>query len=74
VIFKRQGIRRQRCCSLLGWNAQVLNVCSLSGDPQTVIDAGISVTGGTVAENEVKPGTREGHVAEWPNWEPTERL
>jgi uncharacterized cysteine cluster protein YcgN (CxxCxxCC family) len=46
----------------------------VSGDPETVVSAGISVTGRTVAENEVKPGTWEEHVAEWPNWEPAERL
>ena len=46
----------------------------VSGDPQTVVDAGISVKGRTVAEKEVKPGTWEDHVAEWPNWEPAEKL
>ena len=45
----------------------------VSGDPQTVIDAGISVTGRTMAETEVKPGTWEDHIAEWPEWEPPER-
>jgi uncharacterized cysteine cluster protein YcgN (CxxCxxCC family) len=46
----------------------------VSGDPETVVSAGISVRGRTVAEDEVKPGTWEDHVAEWPNWEPAEQL
>ena len=29
---------------------------------------------GTVAETEVKPGTWEDHVADWPEWEPPEEL
>ncbi|MEP7241646.1 MAG: YcgN family cysteine cluster protein, partial [Devosia sp.] len=46
----------------------------ISGDPQTVIDAGISVRDRTVAETEVRPGTWEEHVAEWPEYEPPETL
>jgi uncharacterized cysteine cluster protein YcgN (CxxCxxCC family) len=46
----------------------------ISGDPETVITAGISVKGRTVAEGEVKAGTWEDHIAEWPQYEPPERL
>jgi hypothetical protein len=46
----------------------------VSGDPETVVDAGISVRGRTVAEREVAPGTWEEHVADWPNWEPAEKV
>ena len=46
----------------------------VSGTPQTVIDAGISVRNRTVAETEVKPGTWEEHVAEWPEYEPPEEI
>jgi uncharacterized cysteine cluster protein YcgN (CxxCxxCC family) len=46
----------------------------ISGDPETVVTAGISVRGRTVAEDEVVPGTWEDHVADWPNWEPKERV
>ena len=37
-------------------------------------DAGISVRGRTVAETEVKAGTWEDHIADWPEWEPPEEL
>ncbi len=46
----------------------------ISGDPETVVTAGISVRGRTVAEDEVAPGTWEDHVADWPNWEPKEQV
>lgn len=46
----------------------------ISGDPTTVVTAGISARGRTIAESEVKPGTWEDHIADWPNWEPAERL
>ena len=46
----------------------------ISGDPETVVTAGISVRGRTVAEYEVAPGTWEDHVADWPNWEPKEQV
>lgn len=42
----------------------------ISGDPQTVIDAGISVRSRTVPESEVKPGEWEDHIAEWPSFDP----
>ncbi len=42
----------------------------VSGDPETVVTAGVSVRGRTVAEGEsVKPGEWEDHVADWPNWD-----
>lgn len=46
----------------------------VSGDPQTVIDAGISVQGRTVNEETVKPGEWESHLADWPNYEPPEEV
>jgi uncharacterized protein len=46
----------------------------VSGDPETVVAAGVSVRGRTVAEGEVQPGTWEEHVAEWPAFEPAEKL
>ncbi|MBK8085947.1 MAG: YcgN family cysteine cluster protein [Devosia sp.] len=46
----------------------------LSGDPQTVVDVGVSVRGRTVSELDVKPGEWEDHVADWPNWEPPESI
>jgi len=46
----------------------------VSGDPETVVAAGISVRGRTASESEVQPGTWEDHVADWPNWEPPEEL
>lgn len=38
----------------------------ISGDPDTVVQAGISVQGRTVAESEVRDGEWEDHVADWP--------
>ncbi len=46
----------------------------VSGDPQTVVDVGVSVRGRTVSELDVKPGQWEDHVADWPNWEPPESI
>ena len=46
----------------------------VSGDPETVVTAGVSVKGRTVAEGEVAPGTWEEHVADWPAWEPKEKV
>lgn len=42
----------------------------VSGDPNTVVAAGVSVRGLTVAEDEVEPDTWEDHEVEWPEWEP----
>ena len=46
----------------------------VSGDPDTVVAAGGSVRGRTVAESEVKPDEWEDHIADWPNWEPPDYL
>jgi uncharacterized cysteine cluster protein YcgN (CxxCxxCC family) len=46
----------------------------LTGDPRTVIDVGVSVRGRTVAGEEVDPDTWEEHIADWPNWEPPEKV
>lgn len=42
----------------------------VSGDPQTVIEAGISVKGRTISEDAVKPGEWEDHIAEWADTDP----
>lgn len=42
----------------------------VSGDPQTVVIAGVSVRGRTVAEQDVEPDTWEDHEVAWPEWEP----
>ncbi|HEY0920837.1 YcgN family cysteine cluster protein [Devosia sp.] len=46
----------------------------ISGDPETVIDAGVSVRGRTVPEDSVPPGEWEQHVADWPEWEPPDEI
>lgn len=42
----------------------------VSGDPNTVVVAGISVSGRTVAEGDVPPTEWEDHIATWPEWDP----
>lgn len=42
----------------------------ISGDPETVVEAGVSVRNRTVAEAEVEPGDWEDHAADWPDWVP----
>ena len=42
----------------------------ISGDPQTVIAAGVSVRGRTVAENDVDKDDWLRHAVDWPNWQP----
>ncbi len=42
----------------------------ISGDPETVKQAGISVLGRTVAETDVKSGEWVSHAVDWPDWEP----
>jgi uncharacterized protein len=42
----------------------------VSGDPQTVVDVGISICGRTVAEADVPEGEWENHIATWPDWDP----
>lgn len=44
----------------------------VSGDPNTVVQAGISVRDKTVAEADVKPGTWEDHIADWLDFDPDE--
>jgi len=44
----------------------------ISGDPQSVVQAGISVRGRTVGENEVAPGEWESHAADWPAFVPND--
>ena len=46
----------------------------VSGDPETVVTAGISVRGRTISEAKVRPGEWETHLADWPNWEPPDEL
>ena len=46
----------------------------VSGDPDTVHRAGISVRGRTISETKVAPGEWEDHLADWPNWEPPEEI
>ena len=46
----------------------------VSGDPETVVAAGVSVRGRTVPEQSVQPGEWESHVADWPEWEPPEEI
>ncbi len=42
----------------------------VSGDPETVVEAGVSVRGRTVAENQVAPDEWENHAANWPTFVP----
>ncbi len=42
----------------------------VSGDPETVVKAGVSVRGRTVAEGDVAPGEWESHAVDWPASEP----
>ena len=42
----------------------------VSGDPETVHTAGISVRGRTVAEQDANTGDWESHIVDWPHWEP----
>ena len=42
----------------------------ISGDPDTVVQVGVSVRDRTVAEADVAPGDWENHAADWPNWVP----
>lgn len=46
----------------------------VSGDPETVVMAGVSVRGRTVSEDEVKPGEWEDHAVDWPEWEPPDEI
>lgn len=42
----------------------------VSGDAETVVQAGISVSGRTMAEDDVPEGEWENHIADWPNFDP----
>ncbi len=42
----------------------------VSGTPQTVIDAGISVSGKTISEDDVPEAEWENHIADWPDRDP----
>jgi uncharacterized cysteine cluster protein YcgN (CxxCxxCC family) len=44
----------------------------ISGDRQTVVQAGISVKGRVVCETSVADDEWEDHIAGWPNFDPTE--
>jgi uncharacterized protein len=44
----------------------------ISGDPETVVQAGVSVRNRTVPEAEVAPGEWENHAVDWPDWVPEE--
>jgi uncharacterized cysteine cluster protein YcgN (CxxCxxCC family) len=46
----------------------------ISGDPETVVAAGVSVRGRTVSENQVEPGDWEKHAVDWPEWEPPDEI
>ncbi|WP_328517703.1 YcgN family cysteine cluster protein [Devosia algicola] len=46
----------------------------VSGDPQTVVDVGVSVKGRTFSELDIAPGDWENHAVDWPEWEPPEEL
>jgi len=42
----------------------------VSGDPETVVTAGISARGRTVAEGDANTDDWESHIVDWPHWEP----
>jgi hypothetical protein len=44
----------------------------VSGDPETVVAAGVSVRGRTVAEGSVKSRDWLDHEVDWPNFEPAD--
>jgi uncharacterized protein len=46
----------------------------VSGDPETVVAAGVSVRGRTVSEEKVPPGEWENHIAQWADWDPPDEL
>jgi uncharacterized cysteine cluster protein YcgN (CxxCxxCC family) len=46
----------------------------ISGDPETVVQAGVSVRGRTVDEQSVTDGDWESHIAAWPEWEPPDEI
>jgi len=44
----------------------------VSGDPETVHAAGISIRGRTIAECEANTSDWESHIVDWVDWEPEE--
>lgn len=46
----------------------------ISGDPTTVAAVGVSVSGRTVSENDVKAGEWEDHAVDWPEYEPPDEI
>jgi uncharacterized cysteine cluster protein YcgN (CxxCxxCC family) len=46
----------------------------ISGDPETVAAAGVSVRGRTFNELDIKDGEWEEHAVDWPEWEPPEGI
>ena len=44
----------------------------ISGDPQTVVDAGISVSGRVVCETSIADEDWEKHIVGWPDFDPSE--
>jgi hypothetical protein len=46
----------------------------ISGDPETVVAAGVSVRGRTVNETAVKAADWENHAVDWPEWEPPDEI
>ncbi|HEV7718049.1 MAG TPA: YcgN family cysteine cluster protein [Arsenicitalea sp.] len=46
----------------------------ISGDPETVVAAGVSVRGRTFDEVTIKDGEWEEHAVDWPEWEPPEGI
>jgi uncharacterized cysteine cluster protein YcgN (CxxCxxCC family) len=46
----------------------------ISGDPETVVTAGVSVRGRTFDEVTIKDGEWEEHAVDWPEWEPPEGI
>jgi uncharacterized cysteine cluster protein YcgN (CxxCxxCC family) len=46
----------------------------VSGDPETVVAAGVSVRNRTVSEEKVPPGEWENHIADWAGWDPPDEL
>ncbi|HEY8595617.1 MAG TPA: YcgN family cysteine cluster protein [Devosiaceae bacterium] len=44
----------------------------VSGDPETVVMAGVSIRNRTVSEEEVDADEWEDHAVDWPEWEPPE--
>lgn len=46
----------------------------ISGDPETVVLAGVSVRNRTTSEADVPPDTWEDHAVDWPEYEPPDEL